>query len=258
MTPLRFVLGVLVGFVAGIGSGLFGVGGGVVTTPAVNVLLGGSAIEAVATPLPVIFPTSLVGAWTYYKAGEVSLRAAGWGALTGIPGAILGAYLTDIVNAHLLLFVTALLLGWTGYQVIRGRKPLVAWEKGKTPRWKYAAIGGAAGFTSGLLGVGGGIIMVPAFTVFIGMPLRRALGTSLVTISALVVPGTIVHWWLGHIDWAIFAALTVGVVPGARLGAKVALGVREQSLRVAVGLFLLVIALLYGTRELLELIRTAG
>jgi uncharacterized membrane protein YfcA len=258
VTPLRFVLGVLVGFVAGIGSGLFGVGGGVVTTPAVNVLLGGSAIEAVATPLPVIFPTSLVGAWTYYKAGEVSLRAAGWGALTGIPGAILGAYLTDFVNAHLLLVVTALLLGWTGYQVIRGRKPRVAWEKGNTPGWKYAAIGGAAGFTSGLLGVGGGIIMVPAFTVFIGMPLRRALGTSLVTISALVVPGTIVHWWLGHIDWAIFAALTVGVVPGARLGAKVALGVREQSLRVAVGLFLLVIALLYGTRELLELIRTAG
>ncbi len=258
MTPLRFVLGVLVGFVAGIGSGLFGVGGGVVTTPAVNVLLGGSAIEAVATPLPVIFPTSLVGAWTYYTAGEVSLRAAGWGALTGIPGAILGAYLTDFVNAHLLLVVTALLLGWTGYQVIRGRKPRVAWEKGNTPGWKYAAIGGAAGFTSGLLGVGGGIIMVPAFTVFIGMPLRRALGTSLVTISALVVPGTIVHWWLGHIDWAIFAALTVGVVPGARLGAKVALGVREQSLRVAVGLFLLVIALLYGTRELLELIRTAG
>ncbi|MGZ4124317.1 MAG: sulfite exporter TauE/SafE family protein, partial [Actinomycetota bacterium] len=230
MTPLRFVLGILVGFVAGIGSGLFGVGGGVVTTPAVNVLLGGSAIEAVATPLPVIFPTSLVGAWTYYKAGEVSLRAAGWGALTGIPGAILGAYLTDFVNAHLVLFVTALLLGWTGYQVIRGRKPRVAWEKGTTPGWKYAAIGLAAGFTSGLLGVGGGIIMVPAFTVLIGMPLRRALGTSLVTISALVVPGTIVHWWLGHIDWAIFTALTVGVIPGARLGAKVALGVREQSL----------------------------
>jgi uncharacterized protein len=258
VTPIRFLLGVVVGFVAGVGSGLFGVGGGVVTTPAVNVLLGGTAIEAVATPLPVIFPTSLVGAWTYYKAGEVSLRAAGWGAVTGIPGAIIGAYLTDFVNAHLLLFVTALLLGWTGYQVTRGRKPRVAWEKGKTPGWKYAAIGFAAGFTSGLLGVGGGIIMVPAFTVLIGMPLRRALGTSLVTISALVVPGTIVHWWLGHIDWAIFAALTVGVIPGARLGATIALGVREQSLRVAVGLFLVVIALLYGTRELLELVRTAG
>jgi hypothetical protein len=90
------------------------------------------------------------------------------------------------------------------------------------------------------------------------MPLKRALGTSLVTIAALVVPGTIVHWWLGHIDWAIFAVLTVGVVPGARIGAGIALGAREQTLRMTVGLFLLAIALLYGARELAELLRTAG
>jgi uncharacterized protein len=212
----------------------------------------------VATPLPAIFPTSLVGAWTYYRAGEISIRAAKWGSVAGVPGAVLGAYLTDFVNAHLLLLVTALLLGWTGYQVIRGRRPRVAWEQGKTPVWKYAAIGFGAGFVSGMLGVGGGIVLVPAFTVLIGMPLRRALGTSLVTISALVVPGTIVHWWLGHIDWAIFASLTIGVVPGARLGAKLALGVREQSLRLAVGVFLFAIALLYGGRELVQLVRPAG
>ncbi len=258
MTTFQIVIGILVGFVAGIGSGLFGVGGGVITTPAVNVLLGGSAIEAVATPLPAIFPTSLVGAWTYYRAGEVSLRAAGWGSLTGMPGAILGAYLTDYVNAHLLLFVTSILIGITAYQVIRGRTPRVAWERGKTPAWKYAVIGLAAGFVSGLLGVGGGIVMVPAYTVAIGMPLKRALGTSLVTIAALVVPGTIVHWWLGHIDWAICAVLTIGVIPGARLGAKIALGTSERTLRVVVGVFLLAVALLYGGRELAELLRTAG
>jgi uncharacterized protein len=257
VTPFQVVLGVLVGLVAGIGSGLFGVGGGVVTTPAVNVLLGGTAIQAVATPLPVIFPTSLVGAWAYHRAGEVSLRAAGWGALTGIPGAVLGAYLTEFVNAHLLLLITSVLLGWTAYQVTRGRTPSVPWERGTTPGWKYAAIGFGAGFVSGLLGVGGGIVMVPAFTVLIGMPLKRALGTSLVTISALVVPGTIVHWWLGHIDWAIFAALTVGVIPGARIGARLALGAKERTLRWAVGLFLLAIAVLYGGRELAELVRTA-
>jgi uncharacterized membrane protein YfcA len=258
VTPARAALGVVIGFVAGLGSGLFGVGGGVITTPAVNVLLGGTAIEAVATPLPVIFPTSLVGAWTYYRAGEVSLRAAGWGALTGIPGAVIGAYLTDFVNAHLLLFLTALLLAWTSYQVVRGREPRVPWVRGKTPAWKYAAIGFVAGFISGMLGVGGGIVMVPAFTVLVGMPLKRALGTSLVTIAALVVPGTIVHWWLGHVDWAIFAVLTIGVIPGARLGATIALGARERALRVGVGIFLLTIALLYGARELIELLRTSG
>src|SRR5436309_1151789 len=169
MTPLQVIIGVLVGFVAGMGSGLFGVGGGTVTTPAIDVLLGGTAIQAVATPLPVMFPTSVVGAITYGRAGEVSL--------------------------------------------------------------------------------------VPAFTTFIGMPLKRALGTSLVTISALVVPGTIVHAALGHIDWAIFLVLTAGVIPGARVGAKIALGAKEGTLRVAVGAFLLAISVLYGVRELASLVR---
>jgi hypothetical protein len=130
--------------------------------------------------------------------------------------------------------------------------------KGGTPGWKYAAIGGVAGFVSGLLGVGGGIVIVPALTVMIGMPLRRALGTSLVIIAILVIPGTLVHSALGHIDWAIFVALTLGVVPGARLGARVALGVREPTLRMLVGVFLLAIALLYGVREAIELARAAG
>jgi uncharacterized membrane protein YfcA len=254
VSTAQWVLGIAVGFAAGILSGLFGVGGGVVTTPAVNVLLGGTAIQAVATPLPVIFPTSLVGAFTYASAGEVSFRAARWAVGPGIVGAVVGAYLTKFVNAHLLLVVTSALIGWTAVQVIRGRQPAVPWRLGATPGWKYAAIGLVAGLVSGLLGVGGGIVMVPALTVLIGMPLKRALGTSLVVISALVVPGTLVHWALGHIDWAIFLALTIGVVPGARIGARLALGASERSLRRSVGAFLLVVAILYGAEELVALL----
>ncbi len=255
MTPLRAALAVLVGVLAGVGSGMFGVGGGIITTPAINVLLGGTAIQAVATPLPVIFPTSLVGALTYGRAGEASFRAFRWAVGPGIVGAALGAALTDVVNAHLLLVVTSVLIGWTAIQVARGRRPRVPWERGKTAGWKYAAIGLAAGFVSGLLGIGGGIVMVPLFTTVIGMPIKRALGTSLVTISALVVPGTIVHAALGHIDWAIFAFLTIGVVPGARIGARIALGAGERTLRLAVSAFLLAVAVLYGARELLALVR---
>ncbi len=258
MTTPQVVLGVLAGFVAGFMSGLFGVGGGTITTPAINVLMGGTAIEAVATPLPVIFPTSLVGAYTYGRAGEVSYRALRWAILPGILGAIIGAGLTDLVNAHLLLVITSVLIGWTGIEVMRGRKPRTPWERGATPGWKYGAIGLVAGFVSGLLGLGGGIIMVPAFTVLIGMPLKRALGTSLVIIAALVVPGTIVHALLGHIDWAIFLVLTIGVIPGARLGARVALGAKEATLRTTVGLFLLTVAVLYGARELAALVQGRG
>ncbi len=258
MTQFQVALGIAVGFLAGLLSGVFGVGGGIVTTPAVNVLLGGSAIQAVATPLPVIFPTSVVGAYTYAKAGEVSFRAARWAIPPGIAGAVVGALLTQYVNAHLLLLVTAVLIVTTAIQVIGGRGPKVPWERGKTPGWKHALVGLAAGFVSGLLGVGGGIIMVPAFTTLIGMPLKRALGTSLVVIAALVVPGTLVHLALGHIDWAIFLVLTIGVVPGARIGARLALGARETVLRTAVGSFLLIVAVAYAVSELSELLRTRG
>jgi uncharacterized membrane protein YfcA len=258
VTPLQIALGVVVGFVAGVLSGLFGVGGGVVTTPAVNVLLGGTAIQAVATPLPVILPTSIVGAYTYAKAGEASFRAAGWAAGTGIVGAIIGAYLTELVDAHLLLVVTAVLIAGSAVQVIRGGLPSTPWRLGETPGWKYAAIGFVAGVVSGLLGVGGGIVMVPAFTLLVGMPLKRALGTSLVVIAVLVVPGTLVHWSLGNIDWGIFLVLTAGVVPGARIGARFALGAAERTLRVLVGVFLLAIAVLYGIDEAVALLGNGG
>lgn len=258
MTPLQWVVGVVAGFAAGILSGLFGVGGGVVTTPAVNVLLGGTAIQAVATPLPVILPTSLVGAYTYARAGEASFRAAGWAAAPGVAGAVGGAYLTELIDAHLLLLITAALIAWTATRVMRDRAPTTSWERGGTPGWKYAAIGLGAGFVSGLLGVGGGILMVPAFTILLGMPLKRALGTSLLVIAVLVIPGTLVHWALGNIDWAIFLALTLGVVPGARLGARLALGARERTLRTAVGIFLLAISVSYGAGELASLVGDRG
>ncbi|HSJ49970.1 MAG TPA: sulfite exporter TauE/SafE family protein [Actinomycetota bacterium] len=258
MTPFQGALGVAVGFAAGVLSGLFGVGGGVIMVPAVNVLLGGSAINAIATPLPVIFPTSVVGAFTYARAGEVSVRAARWAAPPGILGAAAGAYLTRHVNTHLLLSITSVLIIWTAARLIRGRPPRAQWRLGATPGWKYAAVGLVAGFVSGLLGLGGGIIMVPAFTVFIGMPLRRALGTSLLVIAALVVPGTAVHSWLGHVNWSIFLVLVLGVIPGARLGARIALGMAERTLRTVVGSFLLVVGLAYGAREVVALLETAG
>jgi uncharacterized membrane protein YfcA len=258
VTPLQAVGGVLVGFVAGVLAGLFGVGGGIVTTPAVNALLGGTAIQAVATPLPVILPTSIVGAYTYARAQEVSYRAARWAVVPGIVAAVGGAWLTDLVNAHLLLVITAGLIVLTSIQVIRGRAPKTPWQRGATPVWKFSVVGTVAGFVSGLLGVGGGIVMVPAFTVWIGMPLKRALGTSLAIIAVLVIPSTIVHALLGHIDWAIFLVLTLGVIPGARIGARIALGAQERTLRLAVGSFLLVIAVVYGARELSFLLRSGG
>jgi uncharacterized membrane protein YfcA len=258
VTGLQAVLGVALGFASGILSGLFGVGGGIVTTPAVNSLLGGTAIEAVATPLPVIVPSALVGSYTYARAGEVDFVAARWAAIVGIPGATIGAYLTELVNVHVLLAVTAILIAGSAIRVIASSEPHAAETSEDSSPWMLGLVGGVSGVLSGLLGIGGGIVMVPAFTAWIGMPVRRALGTSLLVIPALAIPGTIVHGLLGNVDWAIFLVLTLGVVPGARIGAGIALGVRERRLRVAVGLFLLAVAVAYGVAELTALARDGG
>jgi uncharacterized membrane protein YfcA len=118
----------------------------------------------------------------------------------------------------------------------------------------YIGVGLLAGFVSGLLGIGGGLVMVPMLAGWLGMPLKRALGTSLLTIVALVIPGTITHAMLGHIDWALFLVVTIGAVPGARIGARIALGTHERTLRVMVGSFLLIVALAYGVSEVRALL----
>jgi uncharacterized membrane protein YfcA len=87
------------------------------------------------------------------------------------------------------------------------------------------------------------------------MPLKRALGTSLLTIPALVIPGTIVHAAFGNIDWPLVLFLTVGAVPGARIGATIALGTGERTLRRIVGFGMLAIAILYAARQLVDLVR---
>ncbi|MEX2275565.1 MAG: sulfite exporter TauE/SafE family protein [Actinomycetota bacterium] len=255
MTTAEIVLGIATGLVAGVLSGLFGVGGGIVTTPALTSLLDRSPIVAVATPLPVILPTALVGAYTYHRAGQLDLHAAAWISLPGALASAGGALLAEAVDGRVLLVVTGLLLVWQALVVARGRPAAEGAERPDVSRWTYAGIGVLAGFVSGLLGVGGGIIIVPLLAGALGMPLKRALGTSLAAIVALVIPGTLVHAILDNIDWSIVLVLTIGSVIGALLGARIALGAKERTLRIAVATFLGLVGATYAITEGVTLIR---
>ena len=255
MTTGEIVLGIAIGVAAGVLSGLFGVGGGIVTTPAIQELLGGTPYVAVGTPLPVAIPTAVVGGYTYARAGEVSWRAIRFAAIPGVAGAAVGAWLTSLIDPHWLLLVTAALIGWQAVRIARSSEYRIQ-PRGSTPAWQYGVLGGFTGLVSGLLGVGGGIVFVPFVTTLLGMPLKRALGTSLLLIAIIAVPGTIVHAALGHIDWGIAFVLVLGVIPGARIGASIALGTRERTLRLMVGSFLLVVAAVYGALEVARLVRS--
>jgi uncharacterized membrane protein YfcA len=114
-----------------------------------------------------------------------------------------------------------------------------------------ALVGAAAGGLSGLLGIGGGILMVPGFTEIVGMPIKRAIATSLVCVGVFAIPGTVTHALLGDIDWRFALLLAIGVVPGARLGAGLAIRAADRRLRAVVALFLGTIAVGYATAEII-------
>jgi uncharacterized membrane protein YfcA len=247
-------IAVAIGLGSGILAGVFGVGGGIVMTPGLQVFLGAPAVVALATPLPAIFPTALAGALAYRRQGQVDTRAAVLLIVPGLFGAAIGAWLTDLVDTTLLLLLTALLLGSQAIAIVRGgRRAVRGTPGGAAAAPILACIGAAAGFVSGLLGIGGGVVIVPLLAGWLGMPLKRALGTSLLAISVLVIPGSIVHAALGHIDLGMCLALAAGAVPGARIGAALALGARERTLRVVVGSGLLAVAIAYAIDQIATL-----
>ena len=88
-----------------------------------------------------------------------------------------------------------------------------------------------AGFASGYVGVGGGFIMVPLMTAWLGIPMKRTSGTSLIAIIILAIPGVIQQAFLGHIDYLAGIMLCVGAIPGAVLGARLVSRVPERTLR---------------------------
>jgi uncharacterized membrane protein YfcA len=238
----------LAGLATGIFSGALGVGGALLATPLIR-FLGVAPYLAVGTTVPVMLPTAVTGAWTYHRAGLVDRRAALWTAASAAVAAVAGAWSTRAVDGHVLMLITALVLAIMALRLLSDR----AAEETVTPRAPapaYVALGIVAGFFSGLLGIGGGFLMVPAYIRFFRMPIKVALGTSLAVISLIVVPNLVAQHFVGNIDWVVAALLAIGVVPGARIGARLSIKARERRLRLVLVIAIFVVAVFYAFVEL--------
>jgi uncharacterized membrane protein YfcA len=263
---LRDALTLLIGLFTGVLSALFGVGGAMVSNPGVRAL-GAAPLVAVGTTLPSLLPGAVSGTIRYQREGLVDWQVVAWVATAGLPAVVGGALLSRVVpgEGHLLLLAIAVLLIFTAWRTAsvvpnadeRGEgNPARATARRVTAGWRPAAIGVAAGLLSGLLGIGGGVIMVPTFTKLLRLSLKSAIATSLVCVGVFGVPATITHAILGHVDWRLATVLTIGVVPGARLGAGLTIRIPERRLRLLVGVFLGLVGVAYfaiEARALLEL-----
>jgi len=254
--PIRDVLTLIAGVATGMLSGAFGVGGAVVSTPAIR-LLGASALTAVGTTLPSIFPSAAAGTLRYAKADLIRWRVVAWTAPAGLLSAVAGALLTEVVpgDGHLIMLATAAMLGFTAYRMAKGRDPdaAVAADAPRETPGVLLAVGAAAGLMSGLLGIGGGTVMVPGFTELARIPLKAAIATSLACVGIFAIPSTVTHALLGNIDWRFALLLTLGVVPGARIGAAAAIRATDRRMRIAVAIFLGSVSFAYGVGELAAL-----
>jgi hypothetical protein len=290
---LKVVATIAVGLFSGVLSGMFGVGGGLVTTPAIRLLLGYPALIAVGTPLPVILPGAVTGAATYLRRHSADLRAGLVMGLVGSIGSVWGAILSQYAGGTVVLVATAVLIVWAaGDMLLQQRRAsreapveagaaaggAVAREAGSaegaavapgeaesdeavalvvkaagTARpslTRFIVLGVLAGVYSGFLGLGGGFVIVPGLTRFTGMPLKRAIGTSLVTVAVLAIPGTVTHALLGHIDWRLALLLALGVVPGALIGARLTERASEGTVRIAFAVLLAVVGVWLAVSEL--------
>lgn len=255
-----------VGFLAGVLSALLGIGGAVVTTPAVRVL-GATPIEAVGSTVPAILPGAISGSFRYARAGLVDWPLALSLGISGAVFALAGAWTSSLVEGRILMVLTAALMLWSGVSVARGadrtrveaaaegeRRGDASGNGGRRSTPLLVLVGAGSGFLAGLLGVGGGIVMVPAMAGPLRIPMKQAVASSLVAVAIFSIPALVAHAALGHINWVYALPLMVGVVPGAQVGARLTIGASDRAVRRLFGALVVVLALVYGGTELSALL----
>lgn len=238
------ILTAVIGAIVGFSSGLFGIGGSLIATPLLRTIVDLAPLLALASPLPAVIPSAISGSFVYARQGLIDTNVLRITLICGAPAVAVGSYVTRFVDGTVLMVLTgAFLLLVGGTFIIRGwllRTDVVHIYQ-PTPL-RVAGIGIVAGFFAGLLAVGGGIVFVPAFVRLLRMPLKQALATSLICVGCFAIPGTIIHAWLGHIDWMTTLILAIMVIPFSNIGARLAVKLRNQTLERTYGVFLMVFA----------------
>lgn len=264
---LHLLSAVGIGFFTGLFSGLFGIGGGTVSTPLLRLFLSTDAHVAVGTTMALITPTAISGTLNYFRQEAIDKELAKVVVLPAVLGVLCGASLTKMVSEHLLMILFAVLVTIAGLDVIfsfigklasraqwlrtPGHADDEQQQKTKNRRLLTSILLGLfTGFFAGFFGVGGGFILVPCFMYMFKMRIKPAIGTSLLVVAAISVPGTIMHYVLGHVDFPLMLSMMAGSIPGSLIGSALALKLDDAWLRRGFGVLMLFAAVGLAAKEL--------
>jgi len=240
MTGRQRLLALAAGLAAGLSGGLFGVGGGLILIPILTGFFGLSQHKAHGTSLAVIGATALVSVVVYASHGNVAWWTALFVAIASMFTARMGARLTTRFSPYglakvfaVFLFLVGLRLLWkvpTASHIVMHGPASIGFD---------LVLGALVGLVSGFMGVGGGIVSVPVFTLVLGMPQQLAQGTSLAVILATAPTGAIEHARHGNVVRGMVPLLALGALTGGPLASWFVQGLPQALLARAFAIFLL-------------------
>lgn len=235
---------ILVGVLAGLFSGILGVGGGIVMVPLMVGILHFDQHRAHATSLAAIVLIAIAGVVRFALAGEVEWAVGLALGIGGVVGSTAGAHLMHRMSPIALRVVFGLIMVAAGLRMALAGDPGL----GQRPEALVGAlvgiaIGLVAGVASGIAGIGGGVIMVPAMVFLLGLPQHAAEGTSLLAILFTAVAGTRVNLKHERVHLREAAIIGAGGIVLALIGASVALAMSAQSLSQVFGVFVTLVGI---------------
>jgi uncharacterized membrane protein YfcA len=235
---------------------MLGGGGSILTVPIFVYAMGYDPKLAIAMSLPVVGVTSLVGAAGHWRAGTVDLRAAltfGVVAMVGAVGAArLSKFVPGVVQLTLLGIVMMVAAAFMLKAPVNERRR-DAESGGLESRTLVGITGLGVGILTGLVGIGGGFLFVPAFVLLAGLPMKTAVGTSLLVIAMNTVAGALAYHGQFDVPWTVVSLFAAIAVAGSVIGTRAVRFVPQRALRRGFAYFLFAMAafILYQNRAIL-------
>lgn len=254
---IELLLYIVCGMTAGLLGGYLGLGGGIIMVPFMTVLLGVDIKTAVPVSVGAIVVSSLAASNEYLKKGMVDLELVVMLSIFTVIGTIVGSNLSHVIPAEYTRLLLTVILVYTAFSLLKKRKsdPGMAF---KDNRNKYlficAVLALLTGMLSALVGIGGGVILVPVLYLIIGLPLATARGTSSMMIGFSAAAATAVYFLKGEIDFEILSGVIVGITIGAKLGGRLGTVAKPTVVKVMFLIVMLYLAFKLAYEPLSELL----
>jgi hypothetical protein len=238
----QLALDLVLGFGIGVSLGLMGGGGSLLTVPALVYLVGQTPQAAVTTSLAIVGANSLMGASFHRSQGTLNWNVALTFGGAGMLVAYLSAGLSKMMPEPFLLIAFALIMLLVGGLMLtrkEGNSPELDTPR---PLPVVLASGAGVGLLTGILGVGGGFLIVPALVMLVGLPMQMAVGTSLIVIAMNSLAGFLGHAGDGSLNMALTVIFTLAGLTGTFAGARLNKRLPAGKLQRAFAWFIIVLA----------------